>query len=238
MPLAFGTRVFAPSLLPTLLLLPVLALLVWLGGWQLERAADKRALVAAFDSGEQTAALPTASTGDALARYTRFTMTGRYRPGRQFLLENIVHGGISGYRVVTPFVTDRGDTLLVDRGWIPRQANGAGLPAIAVDDGPRTLVGRLDQLPRAGIALRSPPGADWPRILSFPRLAELQDALGESLYPGLVLLEPTAADGFLRDWRPGGMPPEQHVAYAMQWYLFAATLLGGYLLVSVKRRVA
>ncbi|HEY3519053.1 MAG TPA: hypothetical protein VGL98_18530, partial [Gammaproteobacteria bacterium] len=32
-----------------------------------------------------------------------------------------------------------------------------------------------------------------------------------------VLLEPSADDGFVRDWKAPGIAPERHLAYAGQW---------------------
>jgi surfeit locus 1 family protein len=50
-----------------------------------------------------------------------------------------------------------------------------------------------------------------------------------------VLLDPTAADGYVRDWQPPGLPPARHWAYAIQWWLFAATLAVLWSVASVRR---
>ena len=72
-------------------------------------------------------------------------------------------------------------------------------------------------------------------MVGFPTLADLARASGLALYPQLVLLDPAERDGYLRDWRPGGLPPERHVGYALQWYALAATLLAGYVAVSLHK---
>ena len=41
---------FRPGLAPTLVVLALLPLLVWLGFWQLQRADEKRALLAEFQN--------------------------------------------------------------------------------------------------------------------------------------------------------------------------------------------
>jgi hypothetical protein len=48
----------------------------------------------------------------------------------------------------------------------------------------------------------------------------------------IVLLDPGAADGYVRDWQPPGVPPARHWAYAIQWWLFAVTLV-----VTLERRL-
>ena len=56
-------------------------------------------------------------------------------------------------------------------------------------------------------------------------MSELDAALGHVLERRIVLLDPGAADGYVRDWQPPGLPPARHWAYAIQWWLFALALL-------------
>jgi surfeit locus 1 family protein len=50
-----------------------------------------------------------------------------------------------------------------------------------------------------------------------------------SLVPGLILLDPSAPDGFRRNWRPSDFGPERHVGYAVQGFALAVTLVILYL---------
>jgi surfeit locus 1 family protein len=222
-PVAPGPRLFAPRLVPTLLLAPALALLVWLGNWQLQRADEVRALEAAFASSDAPP-VPLPPAADA-QRYRRVRVAGCYDPAHQFLLDNMTHGGAVGYRVLTPLVTDGGATVLVDRGWVPLGASRAQLPPLAVGADERTVTGRLDAPPRAGIAPPAGAAAGWPRVLNYPPLAAFASALDRPVYPQLVLLDATAPDGFVRDWHPTGLSADRHVGYAVQWYALALTLL-------------
>lgn len=198
------------------------------GTWQLGRAAEKRALEARFVAGDSGPA-PTALLADAGAadRYRTLVLAGRYDPAHQFLLDNISRGRQPGYEVLTPFATAAG-TVLVNRGWVPASGDRTVLPDIRVTGAPREIRGRIDWLPRPGIALAAaPPAADapWPRRLLFPTLAEASAQLGIPLAGYQLLLDPAATDGFRRDWRPGGMGPDQHVAYAVQWFGLAITVV-------------
>jgi surfeit locus 1 family protein len=58
--------------------------------------------------------------------------------------------------------------------------------------------------------------------------------LGEPVFDGVVLLSPSADDGFVRDWRPAGVSPQKHVGYAVQWFSFAGTLLLLYLVLNFR----
>ncbi|MBS0376202.1 MAG: SURF1 family protein [Proteobacteria bacterium] len=227
-----GSRRFAPRLVPTVAMLALGALCVALGQWQLGRAAEKRALAAEFARGDAApVALPPVPDG---ARYARVAVSGRYLAARQFLLDNMTHEGQAGYRVLTPLESDGGTLVLVDRGWLPVGANRALLPPVAVGEAPRRVTGRLDRLPRAGIELAATAERGWPRRVSYPRLAELEAALGRPLYPAIVLLDPTAADGYVRDWQPPAPGPERHLGYALQWFAFAATLVACWFVVSLR----
>jgi surfeit locus 1 family protein len=229
-------RRFRPGTPATLFTAFFLPLLLALGAWQLERAGEKRALFEDFAAAGAPVALAPSSRGlEALRRYTRVEAAGRYLAGRQFLLDNMVEDNQAGYRVLTPLQLAEGRAVLVDRGWIPRDFAAVGPPAIGVGTEPRSVTGRLDRLPRPGIALAAelPPG--WPKVVQFPTLEELSGALGLELVPGLLLLDPEQPDGYQRAWRPSDFGPERHVGYAVQWFALAATLVLLYLAWAFRR---
>lgn len=229
-----GSRVFVLRLLPTLVLLPALAGLVSLGTWQLRRSAEKRVQDAAFArGGDAPVALP--PTAEGIARYLHVRVRGRYLADRQFLLDNSTQGGVAGYRVLTPLECDDGRVLIVDRGWVPGGASRAHLPEVAVAASEREVAGRLDLPPEAGIRLEAAAEAGWPRRVSFPRLDALAATLGRPVYPRLLLLDAAAPDGYLRAWQPGGLTPERHLGYAVQWFGLALTLLIGFVIVQLEK---
>jgi hypothetical protein len=72
----------------------------------------------------------------------------------------------------------------------------------------RRPTGRLDDLPVAGIALGHvppAPGAPWPKLTSFPTMADLSAALGQPLQSRQLLLNPDQPLGYVRDWHPTGL---------------------------------
>ena len=76
---------FAPRLPATIATVVALLVFVALGQWQLNRAAEKRALAADYASAGPALALPADSR--YLPRYQRVTASGRYDPDHQFLLD-------------------------------------------------------------------------------------------------------------------------------------------------------
>ena len=228
-------RRFAPALHWTLLAALGMVLFVSLGRWQLHRAEEKRALFAGFAAGSG-AAVMLPENFRPVERYRRVTASGRYDSSRQFLLDNMTRDGVPGFHVLTPLVQYDSRVVLVDRGFVPLTGSRSDLPDLRVDEGQRTVTGRADNLPQAAVTLAAAPATGWPRIVSFPRMPEVAEALSAQVYPQVVLLDADQPDGYQRDWRPPGMAPDRHVAYAVQWFGLAATVLVTWVVLSFKTR--
>jgi surfeit locus 1 family protein len=69
-------------------------------------------------------------------------------------------------------------------------------------------------------------------------VAELSAALGTPLAARIVLLDPQAPLGFVRDWQPPGMAPLRHLSYAIQWWCFATLALIGWAIMSTRKNHA
>ncbi len=242
MSLRIANREFAPRAWTVLLTGAAIGVFVWLGSWQLERGREKQALVEAFQQGQQSSIeLADGVAFDALPRYQQVRGSGQYEPSRQVLLDNMPsQAGKPGYRVLTPLRragTDR--LLLVDRGWVPLGASRATLPDVTVTADVRTVWGRLDSLPAPGVRVGeagTAGDANWPRVLNFPRQADLERALGNPVEARILLLDPAATDGFERAWRPAmRFGPERHYGYAVQWFAFAIVALVIFVALNLRR---
>ena len=234
-----GSRRFAPTLFATLLALAGIVIGIQLGMWQLTRADEKRELMAHFAAGQATTQTLSAANVDRLPRYQTITAQGRYDSRHQVLLDNMPSAhGLPGFRVLTPFQLESGQWVLVDRGWVPMGATRNDLPAIEVGEEPRTITGRLDDLPSPGLRLgQGAQGTSWPRVLNFPQHANLEQALQRGLAARIVLLDPAEPEGFERVWAfKAGFGPERHIGYAVQWFALAATALIIYLLLSFRTK--
>jgi surfeit locus 1 family protein len=237
----FGSRIFAPHPLATLLALALLALLISLGRWQLRRAHEKQALYDAFASGADVTRLIDSAT-PALPRYQHVQVSGHYDASRQVLIDNMVESQRAGYFVITPFELKDGGWMLVNRGWVPLGQSRADRPAIPADAAQRTIRGRADKLPSPGIQLGTRPALSppYPLVASFPTHAELTALLQEPRWADaaeLILLDADQPDGYVRHWSAPGFPPMRHIGYAVQWFGLAAALFVIYL-VTNSRRVA
>ena len=222
------------ALVPWLAAVLAVTLFSGLGLWQLERAADKRAMIAALEgaSGSPAEALP----GDAAAlralAFRAVHIRGRFLE-RQFLLDNRLLEGRPGFDVLTPLVLSDGRVILVDRGWVPagpqRQPQGQLAPPSRQ---PVSVRGRL-WLPQAGIGLGpalAPVEADggdrvWPRMATRVEFPALEAALGRELIPAVVRADGDAPWLYRpRPLRPA-FGPMRHYGYAFQWFALALTVV-------------
>ena len=120
-----------------------------LGFWQLDRAHQK---IAMQDRIAARAGLPPLAQAD-LARtaaaaddqhYRRITLRGRWLAERTVYLDNRQMGARQGFYVVTPLLLARGDAVLVQRGWAPRDfTDRSRLPALATPAGEVLVTGRI-----------------------------------------------------------------------------------------------
>lgn len=232
-------RLWAPAWAVTALTVGLCIAFCALGRWQWQRGSARQQEWEAFARGaDEVLPLGSSKLVD-IARFARVRVTGHFRADRQFLLDNRTHAGQAGYEVLTPLELADGRVLLVDRGWVAFTGSRSVLPNVSFAPAQNmTVVGRVDDLPSAGLASgRAPPAlsGEWPRITSYPRMSELDAALGRILERRIVLLDPLAAQGYVRDWQPPGLPPARHWAYAIQWWLFALTLLVLWIVMAVRR---
>jgi len=207
---------------------------VQLGLWQLRRLEERRERNAAVVTGERQAAVP---AGDVLAadrpvapgeEWHRVSARGRYDTAHQLLLRNRPLEGRNGFHVLVPLVTATGPAVLVDRGWVPAGASATDLPDVPPPPaGEVTVVGRvrLAEPPKGG---PPPPPGQLVRI-DVPTVAR---GLGYPLAGGYVELaverpQPTTAPTLLPAPEVSDGP---HLAYAVQWFLFAVVALVGWAL--------
>jgi len=234
-----GNRLFTPKMVPTLATLILLPILVNLGLWQLDRADEKRTILAEYHERMQKPALMiNDSLKDAVRlQYRKVIAGGVFDHDHQFLLDNRVHEGRVGYQVFTPlFITGSKVAVLVNRGWIPMGRDREHLPGIPTPDEEVSIHGT------AGIASDSVFELDydvaysigWPKVVQQVNPEDFAHMLHYPVLPFIVLQDENDAHGFARQWKAVSMSPERHTSYAVQWFALAAALVIIYLVVNIK----
>lgn len=210
------------------------ALTARLGWWQLDRAAQKQALQQAQDA---RAALPPLSAAELLAAkpadqlQRRVLLRGHWLASHSIYLDNRPMAGRVGFYLVTPLqLSGRPEAILVQRGWVPRDAQDRErLPPVSTPAGEVQIQGRLIPAPARLYQLGS---AGQGRIRQNLDSAAFAQEIRQPLLPLTVqqLGEPgaQAADGLLRDWPAPDAGLQKHYGYAFQWFALSALILGLY----------
>lgn len=207
-----------------------------LGTWQTRRAAEKVILETEY------AQAPSVSLESALAndqRFARIETHGHFDPLRHILLDNQIWQGRSGVHVFTPFSSNTGITILVNRGWLPLSLDRQSLPQIPTPRHEVTISGILNHLPVPG---RMVGEADklatdvWPQLVTYLRHADIVETLGLPLEDRIIQVSAQTEYGFEdRQWKAVFMSSERHRAYAFQWFALTTAAIVLWLLSSLRR---
>jgi surfeit locus 1 family protein len=232
-------RPFRPRLAPTVAVAVLLPLFLYLGFWQLQRAQEKRALQAEYDSratGPAVQVEPRRQRPEALQFY-RVVAKGYYETDHQVLLDNVVHQGQAGYDVITPLKLQDSDVrLLVNRGWIPLGEDRAHQPAVDTPQGLQQITGVATVPSEKYFMLAKPEPLDhgWRLVWQHLDMERYAAAVPFPVQPVVVLLDPASPGGYTREWARLDAGIAVHKGYAFQWFMLAAALIAIYLFMSLR----
>lgn len=224
-----------PALWPTLISLPILVLSLALGVWQVERREWKKDILdrIAINQAAPPLTLDELLRGNPLRHeYGWVKLAGTFDHDREFFLAARSLKNKVGLQVVTPFKTDDGKVVLLDRGWIPQEKKAAGARAAGQIAGRVELKGivRRNQERRQFAPENVPDKNVWFHV-DVPLMRRMAGAPPDANLDTFFLEADTAPN-------PGGVPvggqtrleiPNDHLKYAITWFLIALTLVGVYL---------
>lgn len=209
----------------TLLCLFVLPLLLVLGFWQLERAAEKRELQA---QSEAQRALPPVSINQlpisGLQNFRRVIARGEFDTQRSWLLDNRQRNGKVGYEVIAPFHLQQGGTVLVNRGWVVGGATRATRPQPAVPKGEVSLFAELISPSDHPLLDAQSSESGWPKVIMEIEPATMAEQSGESLADRYLRLDEASPGALVTDWPENSVSVQKHQGYAFQWFVMAFAL--------------
>jgi cytochrome oxidase assembly protein ShyY1 len=217
----------------TLFALALLPLFLGLGRWQLQRADQKAQAQVAFEQRENAAPQNLMQLSEEPELYTRIAVTGSFDNAHSFLLDNRILHGRFGYEIITPFmIRDSARKLLVNRGWIEGDPARRQRPAIPAVEGEVQVHGYVYRDGTKMTFFGNGREQQWPKLVENLLADDLQHQLGMSIYPFILRLDGDSAGVLRAEWQIISMGPERHIAYAVQWFAMALTLIIVWLLIS------
>jgi surfeit locus 1 family protein len=206
-------------------------MLCTLGVWQLERLQWKNSLIA--ERKAELAAAPVALSTvlseigvGKTVDYRPVTLKGRFVAGKDLRLFSTAYG--PGWEIVSPFLTDDGVLVMVDRGFLP-EVSGRDVAAPAPSAEPLSLSGFARQPPGKKAAFAPANDANRNRWFWWDLPAMATASAGpaaQRVAPVFVQLKGTPGGGSetLRPVVPAVALPNNHLSYALTWFGLAAAL--------------
>jgi surfeit locus 1 family protein len=220
-------------LFTTLLVFVGTAVCIRLGIWQLDRLEGRRtfnAQVETMRAAEMLDLNEELPNDISSMEWRAVTVIGKYDFENQVALRNQYYETQYGYHLITPLLFNSSTAVLVNRGWIPADADWHAFD----EAGPVTVTGqiRLGQGKPAigGVADALP---EFGEKLEIWNNLDVETMSAQFPYPILdVFIQPTMESGDVTP--PIPYQPEieltegPHFGYALQWFTFATILFVGY----------
>ena len=211
----------------TLVTLTAVVIMFALGCWQLQRAAEKSERLDAMQQAAESEALSLqqASTMQQQALDMSVQFSGRMDTEHYFLLDNKIQQGTVGYEVLTIVNAIEGK-VVVNLGWLAAPRLRSEFPQVDLSDEFQSYRGMV-AMPKHNHLITETAEFDqqWPKVLQQVDLKVIEQHYASDLLPFIVLLDDQQGSGYVRKWQAVVMPPEKHLAYAIQWFLLAAAAL-------------
>lgn len=207
---------------PAVMTAAMLAVLLGLGTWQVERLHWKQALLARIALAEAAPPIPLPAEPQP---FTKVAVIGRLRNDLSAQYGAEVHdtpsGPQLGSRLIVPLERQGAEPLLVDRGWVPSTRR----QPISLPDGEVTIEGYVRPGDRLGFFAATDNPAE--RLFYTLDPAAIGTALGLQRVAPFVLVAMglPPPEHWPAPARHLPRPPNNHLSYAITWYGLAFSLV-------------
>ena len=200
---------------------------MFLGVWQIERAAHKEGLLQAFNAEQESPPIRLTSQSPD---WSRVFVDGIFDSSRQILIDNQIHKGKVGYKIFTPFRFDDNKIVLVDRGWIAQGQSRSDLPQLNILEKKSRIIATVTSPEQGVLAGSELLTNEWPRVSQTKAVEVIASAFKEPILDIVLVLDPGSSQitEFIQI-KPFAITPVKHYGYAMQWFTMSIVLLGMFL---------
>lgn len=234
--LVLFNRQFSPRWQMTAVTTIVIAFFIYLGMWQLQRAGEKKEMIAREAQLSTQAPLAWEPGMANPKQYQSVIVQGFFLP-EVFLLDNQHYQHQFGFNILTPIQLTSGSVVVIDRGWVAGDPARKQFPVVKQSGQFVKLSGQAyypsDKTRVLGQVLE--------KISTNLAILERIDThlvsqfLHKSVYPFIIRLSPNEANGYVREWPVVSMSPERHNAYAIQWFAMALVILAIFIGLHLKK---
>jgi surfeit locus 1 family protein len=165
-------------------------------------------------------------------------VSGAFDTEHHFYFDNRIVNGVAGYDIFTPFRTDDGHAILVNRGWLKQGRTRQDLPEFDTDASKVSFRALLDRPPSKDFLLAENvhDNLSWPMVLQYIDTEEISGMLGYEVMPMVLRLDKDADHGFYREIPALKLDSAKNTGYAFQWFAMMAALLVIYIAVNTRKR--
>ncbi len=198
-------------------------ILVALGTWQIKRLQWKTSMIAGIEHGFAAPAIPLPRDASLEKdQFKKVRISGVFLHNKEIHIAAKYYRGQAGYYILTPLKVVGGRMVLINRGWVPEEKITQKSRAKTLIPGKVTLEGIIfPAFPRHWFMPKNSPEKN---IWFSTDAAEINSYVGANL-PGYIIQQISPNPGQLP------IPLDQqvklrndHLGYAITWYLLALTL--------------
>ena len=219
------------NILKNLILFFLILTCVYLGFWQLDRAAEKLSIQTDYQNQLSKDYLDLKKVQKNPLRYTKIMAEGTFLEP-YFLLDNIVHNKKAGYLVMSPFLVED-KIIIVNRGWVDNFSRQK-FPEILTPESDQQIKGYIKYpmrlLELSGVNMTN----EKPFIIQNLNINEISSILKKEIYPFYLNLEINSNHSYIQIKEKTENKYLTHYMYAGQWFLFA--LIGIIFLILLNRK--
>ena len=190
---------------------------VTLGFWQISRGNEKTEIIEAFESQQTMQAVKFSSNSK---QWERVYINGEIDRERLIYLDNIIHKGILGFKVLAPVSIEDNKIMLVDFGWIKQPQKREEVSYVKISDDDNISVSGVLEAPEMGLILSDDIFTNtWPKISQSKSISALETLFEEEIIQFILLSDYRKETEFVY-LRPvvANMAPVKHYGYSGQWF--------------------
>lgn len=206
---------------------------VGLGNWQMDRRNQAVTEIRRVQQNYDKPPMPYDEASryfdapDPDAKWTTVSVQGHYIADDQRIVRNRPNYSAAGYEIVVPFRLVSGETIIINRGWVPIGNNRPGYPDTVPVPPPGTVTAVVRIKPSEADVDRAAPEGQLASIdlTSYARLLQYPVKTGSY---GLMASETPPPETAPQQLAPPKVQEGSNLSYAMQWITFGVLAFVGF----------